>query len=66
MPRQPGRQGAPADRQAGAAPEMHPWTAEQLAAFLAWAREHSQLHAAWHVLAYHRDAPRRAAGAALA
>lgn len=31
---------------------MHPWDAGQLAAFLAWSREHSELHAAWHVLAY--------------
>jgi integrase len=33
------------------APEMHSWTAGQLARFLAWSGEHSQLHAAWHVLA---------------
>lgn len=32
-------------------PEMHPWTAAQLATFLAWARENSGLQAAWHVLA---------------
>jgi integrase len=31
---------------------MHPCDAGQLAAFLAWLREHSELHAAWHVLAY--------------
>ena len=30
---------------------MHPWTAGQLAAFLAWSAKDSQLHAAWHVLA---------------
>lgn len=31
---------------------MHPWTAEPLAAFLAWSAEHSsQLHPAWKVLA---------------
>jgi integrase len=40
----------PTARQARA-PEMHPWTAAQLAAFLAWSREKSQLHTAWHVLA---------------
>jgi integrase len=40
----------PTARQA-AAPEMHPWTAGQLAAFLGWAPEHSELFAAWHVLA---------------
>lgn len=33
-------------------PEMHPWDAAQLAAFLTWSRGHSELHAAWHVLAY--------------
>jgi len=30
---------------------MHPWNAAQLGAFLAWSREHSELHLAWHVLA---------------
>lgn len=33
-------------------PEMHPWDARQLAAFLAWARENSDLHPAWHVVAH--------------
>ncbi|MGW0071585.1 tyrosine-type recombinase/integrase [Streptosporangium sandarakinum] len=32
-------------------PEMHPWTAAQLRAFLDWSAEHSQHHAAWYVLA---------------
>jgi integrase len=32
-------------------PEMHPWTAPQLAAFLTWTKDHSFLHAAWWVLA---------------
>ena len=40
----------PTARQAKA-PEMHPWTAEQLAAFLSWSAGHSHLHAAWYVLA---------------
>jgi integrase len=31
---------------------MHPWTAEQLAAFLGWSAEHSALHAAWWMLGY--------------
>jgi integrase len=31
------------------APEMHPWDARQLAAFLAWSREHSELHP-WRTL----------------
>jgi integrase len=29
---------------------MHPWTAEQLAAFLGWAREHADNFALWHTL----------------
>ena len=33
-------------------PEMHPWSEDQVAAFLGWSREHSELHAIWHVLAY--------------
>jgi integrase len=32
-------------------PEMHPWTAEQLATFLAWAREHADNYALWLTLA---------------
>jgi integrase len=31
---------------------MHPWAAEQLAAFLAWSAGHGRHHAAWRVLAY--------------
>jgi integrase len=34
------------------APEMHPWTGAQLAAFLDWAAEHSQHYALWYLLAY--------------
>jgi integrase len=30
---------------------MQPWTATQLRTFLDWARENSQLHIAWHLLA---------------
>ncbi len=33
------------------APEMHPWDAAQLAAFLGWSAEKSQLHPAWMLLA---------------
>ena len=40
----------PSSRQA-TAPEMHPWTAPQLATFLDWSRENSDLHAAWLALA---------------
>lgn len=35
-----------------AAPEMNPWTAEQLRRFLVWARDHSAMYAAWYLLAY--------------
>ena len=34
------------------APETHPWTASQLAAFLGWANGHADNFALWHVLAY--------------
>jgi integrase len=34
------------------APEMRPWTAEQLRRFLNWARDHSQVYAMWCLLAY--------------
>ena len=34
------------------APEMHPWTAEQLGRFLQWARENSRICPAWHLSAY--------------
>src|SRR5579875_836277 len=40
----------PSPREA-ASPEMHPWTAEQLATFLAWSAQHSFMHPAWRVLA---------------
>jgi integrase len=55
--RQPGRHDNPAAtasppsaRQARA-PEMHPWDAAQLAAFLGWSAEKSGQHAAWTLLA---------------
>jgi len=32
-------------------PEMHPWDASQLGAFLDWSADKSPLHAPWHVLA---------------
>ena len=34
------------------APEMHPWNAAQLRAFLDWSRDNSVNHALWHLLAY--------------
>jgi integrase len=49
-PADPKRAKPPSSRQA-TAPEMHPWTAGQLGAFLGWAAQNSELHAAWYVLA---------------
>lgn len=50
--RNPAARAKPPTAKEARPPEMHPWTAEQLRAFLAWSAEESQLHAAWHVLAY--------------
>lgn len=33
------------------APEMHPWTDDQLKTFLTWSAQNSALHTAWYVLA---------------
>ncbi|MQA86681.1 MAG: tyrosine-type recombinase/integrase [Streptosporangiales bacterium] len=33
------------------APEMHPWSDDQLRAFLDWSKDNSALHTAWYVLA---------------
>jgi integrase len=49
-PADPQRAKPPTAKEA-AAPEMHPWNAAQLATFLAWSAERSQLHSAWHMLA---------------
>lgn len=50
--RNPAARAKPPTAKEAKPPEMHPWTAEQLRVFLAWSAEESQLHAAWHVLAY--------------
>jgi integrase len=47
----PARKAQPPTAKQARSPEMHPWTAGQLATFLAWSAENSQLHAAWRVLA---------------
>jgi integrase len=52
LPANPASRAHPPTAKQARSPEMAPWDAGQLAAFLAWAREHSELHAAWHVLAY--------------
>jgi integrase len=49
-PADPKRAKPPTAKEA-TAPEMHPWNAGQLAAFLAWSVKHSHSHAAWHMLA---------------
>jgi integrase len=51
LSRNPAAKAHPPTVKQARAPEMHPWTAGQLAAFLGWSREHSDLHAAWRVLA---------------
>jgi integrase len=52
LPANPASRAHPPTAKQAASPEMHPWDARQLAMFLAWAREHSELAAAWHVLAF--------------
>jgi integrase len=48
----PARKAKPPTARQARAPEMRPWTAAQLGAFLRWSAENSPLHAAWWVLAY--------------
>lgn len=46
------KQAKPPSAKAAKAPDMRPWNAAQLAAFLAWAAKgHEEMHAAWHMLA---------------
>ena len=52
LARNPAADASPPTAKQAKAPEMHPWTAGQLGAFLDWSRDHSQNHAPWHVLAY--------------
>lgn len=52
LSRNPADAATPPTAREAKAPEMTCWTAAQLAAFLAWAGEHSQQHALWHVLAH--------------
>ena len=42
----------PADRKQARPPEMHPWTADQLASFLSWSAGNSPHARRWRVLAY--------------
>ena len=50
--RSPAAKATPPTAKQARPPEMHPWTAEQLGAFLAWSAGSSPLHAAWHLLAF--------------
>ena len=52
LPANPARRAHPPSAKQAASPEMHPWDARQLKAFLAWAADNSELHAAWHVLSH--------------
>lgn len=49
--RNPAAKAKPPTAKEAAPPEMHPWSAGQLSAFLAWSAVASPLHAAWYLLA---------------
>jgi integrase len=51
LARNPAAAASPPSARQARAPEMHPWDAAQLAAFLGWSAGHSQHHAAWTLLA---------------
>jgi integrase len=51
LARNPAATATPPSAKQARSPEMHPWDAAQLAAFLGWSGEHSQHHAAWTLLA---------------
>jgi len=51
IPANPAAKAHPPTAKQARSPEMHPWTAGQLSAFLAWSARNSPLHPAWHVLA---------------
>jgi integrase len=53
LARNPAAAASPPTAKQAKAPEMHPWTAGQLAAFLGWAREHAPAgFPLWHALAF--------------
>ncbi|MFI9552363.1 tyrosine-type recombinase/integrase [Nonomuraea endophytica] len=52
LSRNPAAKAKPPTAKQAKAPEMHPWSTDQLRVFLAWAKENSHLYVAWHVLAY--------------
>jgi integrase len=49
--RNPADAATPPTAREAKAPEMHPWDAAQLAAFLGWAATEAQNYALWHTLA---------------
>lgn len=49
--RNPAAKAKPPTSKEARPPEMHPWSAGQLSAFLAWSAGNSPLHAAWWLLA---------------
>src|SRR5215831_20302459 len=51
LARNPAAAASPPSAKQARAPEMHPWDAAQLAAFLGWSAEHSEHHTAWMLLA---------------
>jgi integrase len=51
LPRSPAAKAHPPTAKEARSPEMRPWTAGQLSAFLGWSKDHSALHTAWTVLA---------------
>ncbi len=51
LERNPAAKAKPPTAKEAKAPEMHPWDAGQLRAFLDWSADKSPLHAPWHVLA---------------
>ncbi|HET9969830.1 MAG TPA: tyrosine-type recombinase/integrase [Streptosporangiaceae bacterium] len=52
LARNPAADASPPTAKQAKAPEMHPWNAAQLRAFLDWSRDNSPNYAPWHVLAY--------------
>jgi integrase len=52
LERNPAAKARPPTAKEARAPEMHPWSADQLRTFLDWSAGRSQVHAAWYVLAY--------------
>jgi integrase len=52
LPSNPAAKAKPPTAKQARSPEMHPWSEDQLRAFLVWAQGNSELAAAWHVLAY--------------